>query len=235
MPSAPTYLDCIICTQVHWFIYSSTTPSLEVFRDDYFKSMLLAMVPPQEKIPKHPVLTIPKLKLLIDAEWECFCWLITSMLSQKYKESKGNAFAQFIHDGCTLKSKSKYQAFGLQFTDSRYQCNHVVALSFKRAFSSTGINVAIMARNVVKEITNHNFSDICGCSVQDSAAKSIARHLDLEEETCDMHDTDKIGRSAIGELLRKKGERFVNPFPPGMYFQCCYTYIIYIYLTTSIF
>ena len=71
------------------------------------------MVHPQEKIPKHPVLTIPKLKLLIDAEWECFCQLITSMLSQKYKESKENAFAQFIHDKCTFKNKSKYQALGL--------------------------------------------------------------------------------------------------------------------------
>ena len=68
MPSAPTYSDRIICTQVYWFIYFLTTPSLEVFRYDYLKSMLLAMVPPQEKIPKNPVLTIPKLKLSIDAK-----------------------------------------------------------------------------------------------------------------------------------------------------------------------
>ena len=87
------------------------------------------------------------------------------MLSRKYRESKGNAFAQFIHNGCTLKIKSKYQAFGLKFTNSRYQYNHDVALLFKQKHSSTGINVAIMARNVVREITNHSVWDICGCSI----------------------------------------------------------------------
>ena len=81
MLSARTYFDRIIYTQVHWFIYSTETPSLEVFQDDYFKSMFLAMVLPQEKTSKHPVLTTSKPKLSIDAEWEYFCWLITFMFS----------------------------------------------------------------------------------------------------------------------------------------------------------
>ena len=49
-----------------------------------------------------------------------------------------------------------------------------------------------------------------------AVVKSVARLLNVEEETCDMHDGDKIGRSAIGELLRKDGSGgFINPFEPG--------------------
>ena len=73
MTSSPTYLDCTIYTQVNWFIYSTGIFSLEVFCDDYFKLMLLAMVPQQKKTPKYPVLTISTLKLSINTEWECFC------------------------------------------------------------------------------------------------------------------------------------------------------------------
>ena len=175
--------------------------------------MLLAMVPPQEKLPKYPVMTIPKLKLMIEGEYECFRKILKSTIATKFKEGLGNPFLQFINDGCTLGNKSKYQAFGLQFTDSSFQCNHVVAIAFKRAISSTSNDVAEMAREVVNELTGFDFNDICGALVQDAAAKSIARILNLEEETCDMHNGDKIGRSAIGEFLHKDGSgNFSNPF-----------------------
>ena len=73
-----------------------------------------------------------------------------------------------------------------------------------------------MAKRVVNLVTGFNFNKICGCSVQDRAAKSVARYLELEEKTCDMHDRDKIGRSAIGELVRMDGNGgVVNPFEPG--------------------
>ena len=73
-----------------------------------------------------------------------------------------------------------------------------------------------MAREVVQELTGFDFNEVCGASVQDAAAKSVARLLNLEEETCDMHDSDKIGRLAIGELLRKDGSGgYINPFEPG--------------------
>ena len=46
--------------------------------------------------------------------------------------------------------------------------------------------------------------------------KSVANVWDLEVETCDMHDGDKVGTSAIGRLVRKDGWRnIVNPFPEG--------------------
>ena len=127
---APNYCDKVVCSQAHWFIYSSSIPSLSIFRDEYFKTMLLAMVPPQEKPPKYPVMTIPKLKIMIEGEYDCFLKILSNAVATKFKEGKGNPFLQFINDGCTLTNKSKYQAFGLQFTDSSFQRNHVVAITF---------------------------------------------------------------------------------------------------------
>lgn len=228
MSCAPNYSDRIVCSQAHWFIYSSAVPSLSIFRDEYFKTMLLSMIPPQEKPPKYPVMTIPKLKIMIEGEYDCFCKMLRNTIGSKFKEGKGNPFLQFINDGCTLGNKSKYQAFGLQFTDSSFQCNHVIAIAFKRALSSTSDSVALMAREVVNELTGFDFNDVCGASVQDAAAKGVARALNLEEETCDMHDGDKIGRAAIGELLRRNGSGgIVNPFDQGM--------LIVVYLFSLIF
>ena len=224
LSTTATYRDRIICAQAHWFIYSSTSPTLEIFRDKYFKAMLMSVIPPTNNHPKNIVLSIPMLKLVIAAEWECFVHVLKNLIRKKSLEAQGNTFCQFIHDGCTLGNKSKYQAFGIQFVDSRYYNNHVVALTFERVLTSNAQSVADLAKLVVKDITGFDFGNLCGCSVQDSAAKSVARHLELEEETCDMHDSDKIGRSAIGELLRKDGRGgVVNPFDAGKFFCsiCC--------------
>ena len=68
----------------------------------------------------------------------------------------------------------------------------------------------------MKEVAVFQTDDIVGSAVQDAAAKSVARLLGLEVETCDMHDTDKVGQSAIGELTRRKDGEEVNPFPEGL-------------------
>ena len=61
------------------------------------------------------------------------------------------------------------------------------------------------------------YDDIIALSVQDRAALSVAKHLGVGEvESWDMHDADKVGQSAIGELVRSKGKQPVNPFPQGV-------------------
>ena len=73
-----------------------------------------------------------------------------------------------------------------------------------------------MVKKEVKAVTGWDFGNICGLSVQDGAAKGVARFLELEVETCDMHDSNKIGRSATGELLRCDGRGgIVNEFAKG--------------------
>lgn len=59
--------------------------------------------------------------------------------------------------------------------------------------------------NVVHEVTQFPFESIMSCSVQDAAAKSVAKAFGFEEETCDMHDGDKVSTSAIGKLVKKDG------------------------------
>lgn len=89
-------------------------------------------------------------------------------------------------------------------------------MSFRRVKSSTAQVVSDLARAVTKELTDHDFNTLFAASVQDAAAKSVARHLNVEVETCDMHDGDKVGGSAIGELVRKNGRGGdKNPFKPG--------------------
>ena len=121
-----------------------------------------------------------------------------------------------MDDGVTLENKLKYQSFGLQFTDRAFKCNHVVAIAFRRCKDNTGEGVGSLAKTVVKEVTWFQTNTIVGSAVHDGAAKSVARSLGLEVETCDMHDTDKVGQSAIGELTRSKDHIVVNPFPEGL-------------------
>ena len=57
---------------------------------------------------------------------------------------------------------------------------------------------------MVAETTGIEFNILTGSSVQDCAALSVAEELDLEPDECTMHQGDKIGKSAIRELVRKK-------------------------------
>ena len=43
--------------------------------------------------------------------------------------------------------------------------------------------------------------------VQDDATTYVARALDYDNKTCDIHNGDKVGRSAIGELVRNYGRK----------------------------
>ena len=122
-------------------------------------------------------LTISKLKIVIDAEYEYFVCLLHDMLRIKCHEAEGNNFHQFIHDRCTLSNKHKYQAFGLKFTDSCYQTNHVFAILFGRIWSSTNQSVNLMVRKDFQAVTGWDFDNIYGSSVQDATAKGVARFL----------------------------------------------------------
>ena len=91
------------------------------------------------------------------------------------QESKGNAFCQIIHDVVTLGNKSKYQAFGIQLTNCKFHCNHVVALGFKKVRNSTTDTVGNLGKELVKDMIDFDLKQIAGCAVQDAAAKSVAR------------------------------------------------------------
>ena len=66
-------------------------------------------------------------------------------------------------------------------------------------------------------MTGMELTSIIGAAVQDRAALTVPEYIGLDEaEACDMHDGDKIGRSAIGELVRSKNKNAINPFLDGV-------------------
>ena len=66
------------------------------------------------------------------AEFDIFKVFLKIILDEKVAQAKGNHFAQAVHDGGTLTSKRKYQAFGIQFIDPQWRRNLVICLGFER-------------------------------------------------------------------------------------------------------
>ena len=50
----------------------------------------------------------------------------------------------------------------------------------------------------VLSTTGFQFTNFCEYFIKDGVSKSIVLLLGIEEETCYMHDTDKIEKYAIG-------------------------------------
>ena len=148
---------------------------------------------------------------------ELFKESLNKELGPMVEEAKGPPFCQFAHDGITIAAnKTKHQRFGYQFANEKFNCNHVAALGFRKASDSEINTVKTLAQKVVHDNTQFLFQSSMSCSVRDADAKSVAKAFGFEEETCDMHDGEKVSASAIGQLVRKDGRgNIVNPFPEG--------------------
>mmetsp|Transcript_37826 Transcript_37826/g.106865 ORF Transcript_37826/g.106865 Transcript_37826/m.106865 type:complete len:156 (+) Transcript_37826:152-619(+) len=129
--------------------------------------------------------------------------------------AKGNAFAQAVHDAGTLKNKQKFLAYGLQFVDPALRQNFVVCVALKPCFDGTDRGVAEELEMITAARCGLPLDNIVGSVISDRAAKGVSEEFGLEEEVCGMHDGDKLGRSAIGELLRRRDKKVINPFPEG--------------------
>ena len=55
--------------------------------------------------------------------------------------------------------------------------------------------------------------EIAHSLIQDRTTLHVVKLYNQDTETCRMHDVDKIGASGIGDLVRSKNKRPVNPFP----------------------
>jgi len=57
------------------------------------------------------------------------------------------------------------------------------------------------------EVAGQDLNDVCDVYKQDCVALSVAKEIGISKtKACDMHDGDKIGQSAIGELIRTKNK-----------------------------
>ena len=57
------------------------------------------------------------------------------------------------------------------------------------------------------------YAKVCNSTMSDRAALGVAAHFGHDGDVCDMHDADKLPRSAIGDLVRSKNKVPANPFP----------------------
>ena len=94
----------------------------------------------------------------------------------------------------------------------KFKCNHVVAIGFKVRHDNTAAGVDKLSKKVIKDTTNRELEEVVRIGVQDVASKALVRLIIVEEETCDMHDTDKVEQSAIGDLMRSKNKVAINSF-----------------------
>ena len=144
----------------------------------------------------------------------------------------GNPFAQGFHDGVTLGNHKGYESFGIDVMDPDWDRNLPICVGFAQkpkrkdgSFDGTDATVAKLFDQVLEERTGFNLNAILACMKSDRAATRVAGKVDLEDEACLMHDADKLGRSAVGKLLRRDmskpvGENrhrpYANPFPEGV-------------------
>jgi hypothetical protein len=124
------------------------------------------------------------------------------MIELKIEQGYGNPFVQSIHDGVTLDNHKKNQAFGLQMVDPNWLCNLVICVGFHRSTNGTNIGVAKLFEDIVFEHTGCTLKSILASMVSDCAAIGVSTVAGMEkQEGCDMHDSDKVGKSAIGDLV----------------------------------
>ena len=75
---------------------------------------------------------------------------------------------------------------------------------------------ATLLRKVFERAEIGSVEEGAHSSIEDRAARYVAELFEHDkDDVCGMHDTDKIGKRAIGDLTRKKNGRIIDPFPAG--------------------
>ena len=203
-----------LSSQAQWYVYSTMHISKSEFESAYFRRMLAA----GEEPDNAHVITERNLKQYVQAEFGVFKHFLKFMLWKKHDDAMGNRFAQGLHDGGTLVSKKKYQALALQFIAPEWKKNLVVTIGLKKSSKNADADIAHLWKETMDERCGGlKFDDIMGRMRSDRAAKGVAGVLEFEEEeVCEMHDTEKLGRSATGGLVRTRNKVAINPFSAGV-------------------
>jgi len=148
-----SYHNIALCAQAHFFLYSKSSIPISMFADPLFKEMLKVMIPPSTQVEDSPLLNMFGALEYTISEFELFKSCLNKELEPMVKDIKGNAFYQLMYDGVTLGNKSKYQAFGIQFTNRKFHYNRVVALGFQKVRNSTNNTVIKLRIELVKDRT----------------------------------------------------------------------------------
>ena len=116
--------DLALTAMARWFIYSSSQVRKSEFESPLFKEMARAI-----GTKDTPIIGKASLELFIKAEFKIFQKYLRKLVELARETALGNPFAQWLHDGATLKDHLKYQAIGIQLVDPLWRGNHTIALA----------------------------------------------------------------------------------------------------------
>ena len=89
----------------------------------------------------------------------------------------------------------------MHFADKEHKHDNAIALTFRKLYSHTSDELAELGQEACNKTFGVEFVDAFSCLVHDLAASAIAKELQVDEVECDMHQGDKVGASAVGELV----------------------------------
>ena len=115
---------------------------------------------------------------------------------------EGNTFGQGLNDCATLKNRHKRVVTGLEMVDPNLKCNLVTCLGMTRIKDGADEDGHDTLFKIFVERVRLKHNEIAHTTTSDRAAKVVATMFNHNEDVCNMHDCDKIGRSAIVYLIR---------------------------------
>ena len=208
--------EAALGSQARYYIYGRQRVSKRNWEDPAFLDMLEEQyVAGGGNRKNFPKLSIKALLLWLEAEYEIFIRLIRRSVQDQLLYSEGNPFAQMIHDAATLKNKHKCHAIGMEFIDCYEFKNHAVCLGMTPLESGWDCVGALSIAAVTMKVIGMKPEEVFAATMSDLAVKGVAQEFGHVGEECDMHQGDKIGRSAVGDLVRSSNKIVVNPFNEG--------------------
>ena len=195
--------DIALSYYARFYVYGMSSTSKSTFDDPYFRSMCEGLYVAGGGNPSEtPFLTRKGMYKWVVEEYEIFVLYLNFMLQKCLERSSGNPFAQGMNDCTTLENKSKHIALGIELVDPNLDQNHVICLGLVPILDGYNVTGVAKIQDIVKDVTRWDYEEICCSTISDRAAKGISKLFGHDEDVCQMHDGDKIGKSAVGDLLR---------------------------------
>jgi len=212
-----------LLSQARFYAYSCAKVSKNTFQDKYFREMLREQLYAGYKaasnnsgrVPEHyPQLTKRGLLKYITQEHRILECTIKVAIRLCLEFSEGNPVAQGLHDCATLANKHKHMVVGVGSVSTGLKNNVAICLAMVPIIDGYDITGANILRDTISKYTDKSYENICHGTISDAAA-GIARFFGHDQDICGMHSSDKIPRSAIGDLTCSKNKEVINPFPTG--------------------
>ena len=183
-----------------FYVYGSGRVSKETFDDPFFREMLQGYFTAGGGKGKCPILTRRGLRSYITAEFRNFRELAKFTAKKARVSAEGNAFGQSLHDCATLASHDHILAIGFNYVDVDLENNWTICLACTPIGDGTDSGVALVLEDVFIDMLGYSHADLAHSTTSYRAAMGVVENT----YACGMHDTDKVGRSMIGDLVRSR-------------------------------